>query len=291
MAVDPVLAIKVIASLLVAVSAWYANKRIDRDLLKRFKIDSFVRITVFLCVYFAAIAGIGLIVLDTALSTSIQSDWMTTLSSLIDGVFTLIQVIMVIIVVKIAADLSSRFIDTSRTGMTTRFKLKNIQIDLFDEFIRLLVYAVGVLVILNLFHLEGIATTLIASAGVIGIVVAFATQNMLQSFLAGFAISMDRTFEVGDSVRIGDIDGVIEKIKARTTRVKTPDGYLVIIPNSRVSDSVVMNYSKRPHRRISISLKVDRTNQKKALALCKDDETRAELEKNLQTYQAKAQSK
>lgn len=267
MDITPVFALRIVASVALALGAWYVTRRIDRDLLKRFGINSFVRVAVFLCVYLVAAILIGIIIIDGTLFDMMAAQWMQTIPVLLQVSLLVIRVVAVVVGVKIAADVTSVFIDNSRKAITAKLKLKNIQIDLLKEFVKWVLYSVALLIMLNLFHLEGVATTLLASAGVLGIVIGFATQNVMQGFVAGVVIGLDRSFEVGDSVKIGDTQGVIEKIKARTTRVKTGDGYIVVMPNSKVSESIINNYSKRSFRRINLRLEVARKDQDKALQL------------------------
>ncbi|MEX1116982.1 MAG: mechanosensitive ion channel family protein [Akkermansiaceae bacterium] len=90
---------------------------------------------------------------------------------------------------------------------------------------------------------------LLAGLGIGGLAVALAAKETLANLFGSIAVLMDRPFQVGDLIRQGDIEGKVEKIGLRSTRVRTPDGFLVSIPNQNVTTSDVVNLSARSTRR------------------------------------------
>jgi|ERR1051326_1152560 MscS family membrane protein len=84
----------------------------------------------------------------------------------------------------------------------------------------------------------------LASLGVTGLAVALAAQETLSNLLGSIVVLADRPFFLGDRVQIGADTGVVEYIGIRSTRLLTPEGDVITIPNRTVAASVVKNFSK-----------------------------------------------
>lgn len=82
---------------------------------------------------------------------------------------------------------------------------------------------------------------LLAGLGIGGLAVALAAKETLANLFGSIAVLMDRTFQVGDKIKQGDITGVVERIGLRSTRVRTDEGYLVSIPNQLITNAPVTN--------------------------------------------------
>ncbi len=104
------------------------------------------------------------------------------------------------------------------------------------------VYLLAALTILKHFNVE--ITPLIATLGVGGIAVGLALQNTLSNFFAGLHIISDRPIDVGDFIELeGNISGYVEDIGWRSTRIRTLPNTIVVVPNSKLSESTITNYS------------------------------------------------
>jgi len=82
---------------------------------------------------------------------------------------------------------------------------------------------------------------LLAGLGIGGLAVALAAKETLANLFGSIALLMDRTFQVGDRIKQGDVEGVVEKIGLRSTRVRTAEGYAVSIPNQLITNAPVTN--------------------------------------------------
>jgi small-conductance mechanosensitive channel/CRP-like cAMP-binding protein len=98
--------------------------------------------------------------------------------------------------------------------------------------------------------LFGLGATLIlqekifAATAVGAVVVGFALQNTLGNLFAGLAIQIEKPFRVGEWVRIADIDGLVSEITWRAVKVRTKSGNFVVVPNSKLSEDIIINYSE-----------------------------------------------
>jgi small conductance mechanosensitive channel len=99
----------------------------------------------------------------------------------------------------------------------------------------------------------GIQTTsFIAVIGAAGLAVGLAMQGSLSNFAAGFLLLIFRPFQVGDYIEGGGTAGTVEKIQLFTTQLKTPDNKTVIVPNSGMTGSNIVNYSTKGTRRVDM---------------------------------------
>lgn len=106
--------------------------------------------------------------------------------------------------------------------------------------IRVLVWAIAAFVIIRgVYALE--ARTLVAAGAAIGVAVGLASQDIIKNIFGGLMIIMDRPFQVGDKIRVGDTYGEVTAIGLRATRIVTPDDSVVSVPNARVLDGAVSN--------------------------------------------------
>ena len=94
----------------------------------------------------------------------------------------------------------------------------------------------------------------IAGLGIGGLALAMAAKDTVSNVFGGFTIFTDRPFTVNDRVRASGFDGNIEEIGLRSTRLRTLDGTLVTIPNSKFADSPVENVSAEPNRKVKLNL-------------------------------------
>lgn len=84
----------------------------------------------------------------------------------------------------------------------------------------------------------------------------FAMKDILENYFSGVLILVQKPFNVGDIIKAGDFVGKVEEIAARATFLRVFDGQRVIIPNSAMISSAVINYSSFPERRVNIDFSV-----------------------------------
>lgn len=103
------------------------------------------------------------------------------------------------------------------------------------------VFFLGIALLLVLQNAGYNVAGLLAGLGIGGLAVALAAKETLANLFGSIAVLMDRTFQVGDKIKQGDITGVVERIGLRSTRVRTDEGYLVSIPNQLITNAPVTN--------------------------------------------------
>lgn len=116
---------------------------------------------------------------------------------------------------------------------------------------------VGILAALMVLQNMGYSISgLIAGLGVGGLAVALAAQKTLSDLFGSIMLLIDRPFTIGDWVKSpdGSVEGVVEEIGFRSTRIRTFERTLVSVPNSRLADFIIDNMARRPTRRVWITV-------------------------------------
>lgn len=115
------------------------------------------------------------------------------------------------------------------------------------------VIATGVFIALGVLDLDKTLTSLLAGAGIIGLAVGFAFQDITANFISGILLTMRRPFREHDLIESNDYLGVVEELNLRSTILRTFEGQVVIIPNKEVFQNALTNYSRTGQRRIDLS--------------------------------------
>ncbi|ALM76243.1 mechanosensitive ion channel family protein [Thermococcus barophilus] len=111
---------------------------------------------------------------------------------------------------------------------------------------------VAFLIALNIAGFTGKLTTIIAAAGITGIILGFSAQTVIANFISGIFMYFDKPLKIGDPVEVAGYSGVVNDIRILSTRIRTWDGVLVRIPNEKVFTSEIKNLQKFPARRVDV---------------------------------------
>lgn len=114
------------------------------------------------------------------------------------------------------------------------------------------IWIFGVIVALNNAGYD--VAALIAGLGIGGLALAMAAKDTVSNVFGGFTIFTDQPFLINDRIVVSGIDGTVEEIGIRSTRIRTLAGRQVTIPNSRFADSPVENISREPSRKVVLDL-------------------------------------
>ncbi len=118
-------------------------------------------------------------------------------------------------------------------------------------FLKVTKFVVVVLGIAAVFQEWGFnVAAVLGSLGLVGMAVALGAQDVIKNMFAGLTIFLDRVFEKGNWIKTSDVEGTVEEIGFRATKVRQFDKALVTIPNSKLADQALINYSRMTHRRI-----------------------------------------
>lgn len=115
-----------------------------------------------------------------------------------------------------------------------------------ENIYRVMVVVGALLSVLDRFGLP--VVSLLAGAGVVGLAISLAAQSTLSNLIAGVTIVLERPFIIGDYIILGGVEGTVEDIAFRSTRLRTPDQLLVTVDNSKVLAEYIQNASNRKER-------------------------------------------
>jgi small conductance mechanosensitive channel len=107
----------------------------------------------------------------------------------------------------------------------------------------------GVLMALGVMGLQGIAASLLATGGILAIVLGFAFKEIGQNLLAGIFLVFSRPFEMGDLIRTGDLTGTVKALDIRSVHLRTGDACDVYVPNAQIFSQELYNYTRDGLRR------------------------------------------
>jgi len=110
----------------------------------------------------------------------------------------------------------------------------------------------GLFIALGVLNLNKTVTSLLAGAGVIGIALGFAFQEIASNFVSGVMIAFRQPYRVGDVVEVGTFMGTVSKINLRATIMTTFDGLSVFVPNKTMYTQPLTNYTLTVERRLEI---------------------------------------
>ena len=97
---------------------------------------------------------------------------------------------------------------------------------------------------------------LIGSLGLVTVALGFALQDIVGNFSAGIVLLLEHPFTEGDHIAIAEAEGEVEEIRVRATRLRAPDGQLVLVPNKLLFTQVVTNSTATMRRRVEVLLEV-----------------------------------
>ncbi len=115
---------------------------------------------------------------------------------------------------------------------------------------------VGVSVALGIVGLQKTVASLLAGAGIIGLALGFAFQDIAANFMSGVLLAIRRPFRVGELIETNDFFGTVQRITLRSTEIRTPPGQIVLVPNSQVFQNPIVNFSRTGERRVDLSVGV-----------------------------------
>ena len=111
----------------------------------------------------------------------------------------------------------------------------------------------AVLLVATLDFLGFKVTTFVAGLGITGIAIALAVQNVLGDLFAALAIVLDKPFVIGDAIAVDNIEGTVEHVGLKTTRIRSSGGEQVIIANADLLKSRIRNFRRLAERRVVLS--------------------------------------
>ena len=175
--------------------------------------------------------------------------WLKELIKLLPNIILAAIVLVIgIYVAKFVRKLSKKLVGKLSHNITLN--------NLFSTVIYVSLIGIVIFTVLSILKLDKAVTSILAGAGILGLGLAFAFQDIAANFISGIFISFRKPIRVGDIVEIGSYMGKIKEVNLRDTVIETFRGQTVIIPNKNVFQNPIENYSQIKKRRFDLSVGV-----------------------------------
>ena len=185
----------------------------------------------------------------TELLTDKLTDW-------VEAIIRLLPNIALAAVVMVIGFYLAKFIRKIAGKLISKVS-KNITLNnLFSSIIYFIFIGIVCFTVLSILQLDKAVTSILAGAGILGLALAFAFQDIAANFMSGIFISFRKPLKVGDIVEVKDYMGKVKEVNLRDTVVETFQGQTVIIPNKEVFQNPIENYSYLQKRRFDLSVGV-----------------------------------
>lgn len=139
-------------------------------------------------------------------------------------------------------------------ALQTSNKFDDLLVPMISKSLKVFVIVVGIVFAADNLNID--VTSLLAGLGLGGLAFALAAKDLLGNFFGSVTVLLDRPFSIGDWVVIGDIEGMVEEVGFRSTRVRTFYNSLVTMPNSILTTTKIDNMGARRYRRMKSMLAV-----------------------------------
>lgn len=163
-------------------------------------------------------------------------------------VVAVLVLIAFVLVARLVKNISDRFLNKA---------IKNNSLSsIISKVIYIIVITIGVFTALSFLNLDKTVSSLLAGAGIIGLALGFAFQDIATNFIAGFFMAIKRPFKIGQVIHCEGYSGIIKHIGIRTTELTSFQGQEVIIPNKMLFQNPLVNDSENTYKRIDLNVGV-----------------------------------
>ena len=168
---------------------------------------------------------------------------------LLKGIGILSIFFLILLIARIANIFMHYLEDVSKKTENT---LDDQLLPVLRKIVHLVIWAIGIIYILEFLGFN--VTALLAGISIGGLAIALAAQDTVKNFFGSIMIFLDRPFQIGDWINFDDVDGTVEEVGVRSTRIRTFANSVVYVPNGMLADKVVNNMGLRQFRRFKTEL-------------------------------------
>ena len=151
-------------------------------------------------------------------------------------------------------------------AVSRRYRLDPLLVEFLVKALKAVIVALAVIMILHQLGYD--VNGFIAGLGLGGLAVALAAKDVLANIFAGIVIIADKPFSVGDWISTPEVEGTVEQVSFRSTRIRTFAQALVTVPNAVLANEAVTNWTRMGKRRVSFHLKVALSTPRENLERC-----------------------
>ena len=169
------------------------------------------------------------------------NDFVSLLPSIAAGIVALL---VFYIVARIASWLTRRYLG--------KLRISELAVSLLSRAAFIAILVLGIFVSLGVMGVN--AGALVASMGLFGVALGFALKDVIENFVAGFVVILQRPFEAGDMIIIGEIEGEVLEVRLRDTIIRMYDGRQAFVPNATIFTQPLTNNTRTRRRRMDFDV-------------------------------------
>ena len=147
-------------------------------------------------------------------------------------------------------DLIARYLRGRATHADRAFN--DLFFPMVTKIVKVFILIMAVLVTLD--NLGFNIRTLLAGVSIGGLALGLAAQDTVGNLFGAAAVFMDKPFRIGDAIQTDGVNGTIEEIGLRSTRVRNPDGHLITVPNKTMGNATITNITRRPNIKTTLNI-------------------------------------
>jgi small conductance mechanosensitive channel len=172
------------------------------------------------------------------------------LEGFVDMLPNLLVAVLVLLIFWLTSVAAAAAVQRALKRINTRPSVRG----LVATILRLSILFAGLMTALGILNLDKALTSILAGAGIVGLALGFAFQDLAANFISGIGLSVHRThpFKVGDLVETNSVFGTVQQITLRTTDLRTLDGKQITIPNKLIYQNKLTNHSFSGERRVDL---------------------------------------
>lgn len=150
--------------------------------------------------------------------------------------------------------------------LTDRFKMDPVLIDFLAKVLRFVIVALALLMVADVWGYP--ITGLLTGLGLGGLAIALAAQDAVSNIFGGIVIILDKPFSVGDWIYTPSVEGTVVEVSFRSTKIRTFAQALITMPNSKIANEPITNWTRMGKRRITFNLGVTYSTPREKLRRC-----------------------
>jgi small-conductance mechanosensitive channel len=175
--------------------------------------------------------------------------WLETLTEMLPN-FVVALIVLVIFY------FLSKLVRVGTKKLMGRFIEQPAIIGLISTIMSIFIIGSGLVIALNLLHLSKAVTSILAGAGIAGLAIGFAFQDISANFISGIIMAFKKPLNIGDIIETNGYTGFVRDIQLRATVLETFQGLHIIIPNRLVFQNPITNFTKTYKRRVDLNVGV-----------------------------------
>lgn len=171
-----------------------------------------------------------------------------------DKVRSMLPSLVIALIILLAGVAAARIISHIVSKAIKRSNIDSAARNFLVSLIRIVLYVVVLMMALTMLNVP--MSSIITVFGAAGLAVSLALQNCLTNLCGGFIILFSKPFVSGDTIEIDNSVGVVKSISVLYTKIVTADNKTIFIPNGKVSDAKIINYTESPTRRVDLRFEI-----------------------------------